>query len=153
MGQRAFLDGDVPVGILHGPAVLIVDGGVAFLAKKSQYVLGIGCKRGVVAGEIISSVNEALERCSISREELFACASSRKKMTERGLLDAIEQLSLPLVFVDDDVINSQQIRSPSRANMIGLKGVAEPAALALSKKGELVMKKTVFGRVTIAIAC
>jgi len=43
-------------------------------------------------------------------------------------------------------------RSPLEAGTVGLAGVAEPAALAVSEKKELVMKKTVFGGVTVAIA-
>lgn len=53
--------------------------------------------------------------------------------------------------LDDATINAQIPESASRASMLGLLGVAEPCALALSEKGRLVMKKTVFGRVTIAI--
>ncbi|HJK28360.1 MAG TPA: cobalamin biosynthesis protein [Methanocorpusculum sp.] len=35
--------------------------------------------------------------------------------------------------------------------MLGLAGVAEPCALALAKSGTLILNKTVYGRVTIAI--
>jgi cobalt-precorrin 5A hydrolase len=57
-----------------------------------------------------------------------------------------------LIFLDDKTINAQAGVSPSRATKIGLSGVAEPCALAVAKKKELVMRKKVYGRVTIAIA-
>jgi len=61
-------------------------------------------------------------------------------------------LSGNLIFLDDDTINAQTGLGPSRASRIGLHGVAEPCALAIAKRKELVMGKKVYGRVTVAIA-
>ena len=61
-------------------------------------------------------------------------------------------LSGNLIFLNDDTINAQEGTGPSRAARLGLLGVAEPAALAASKDKVLVMKKRVYGSVTVAIA-
>ncbi|MCX6697545.1 MAG: cobalamin biosynthesis protein, partial [Methanoregula sp.] len=79
-------------------------------------------------------------------------ATTIKKCNEAGLVDAIAAHSANLIFLDDDTINAQAVVSPSKAKKIGLLGVAEPCALAVAKRKELVMKKKVFGRVTVAIA-
>jgi cobalt-precorrin 5A hydrolase len=62
------------------------------------------------------------------------------------------ELSGSLVFLDDGTLNAQEAISPSRAGNLGLKGVAEPAALALSRHRELVLPKRIYGGVTVAIA-
>ncbi len=50
------------------------------------------------------------------------------------------------------MLNMEEAPSPSRASLIGLAGVAEPAALAVSKQKELVLAKRIYGSVTVAIA-
>ncbi|HJJ40986.1 MAG TPA: cobalamin biosynthesis protein, partial [Methanocorpusculum sp.] len=67
------------------------------------------------------------------------------------LHEAAAELGANLIFLDDATINAQIPQSASRASLLGLCGVAEPCCLALSEKGQLVLKKTVFGRVTVAI--
>ena len=61
-------------------------------------------------------------------------------------------LGAPLVYLDDEMLNSVEGCGQSRAGLIGLAGVAEPAALALARRKEWSMRKTVFGRVTVAVA-
>ena len=73
-------------------------------------------------------------------------------MGETGLAEGISALSGNLIFLDDETINAQRGVSKSRATRIGLQGVAEPCALAVARKKELVMGKNVYGRVTVAIA-
>jgi cobalt-precorrin 5A hydrolase len=102
--------------------------------------------------EVLDAIRRALAACRISGEDIFAFATTAKKIGESGLTDAIASLSAGLIFLDDETINAQPLRSPSRAGRIGLFGVAEPCALAVSKHKELVMEKTVYGRVTVAIA-
>jgi cobalt-precorrin 5A hydrolase len=57
-----------------------------------------------------------------------------------------------LLFLDDSTISAFPPRTPSEAGRIGLSGVAEPCALASSRKKELILPKKVYGDVTIAIA-
>jgi cobalt-precorrin 5A hydrolase len=83
---------------------------------------------------------------------VLAYATTLKKKGERGLREAISQLSGNLIYIDDQTINAQVVQSSSKAKCLGLQGVAEPCALALSKHKELVMAKKIYGRVTIAIA-
>jgi len=65
------------------------------------------------------------------------------------LAEAALALGREIVYLSDDVLNSQQPETPSRASDLGLTGVAEPAVLALASK--LIMPKKAFGRVTIAL--
>lgn len=150
--NAAILDGDIPVYPVTGPAVVVAGPGVSVLTRKGEYVIGIGCRKGVNCNEVIRAVDRALTTTDISRADVFVYATTIKKIHEQGLADAVMQLSACLVFLDDDTINEQTSHSPSQARRIGLSGVAEPCALALAKNRDLVMKKTVYGRVTVAIA-
>lgn len=150
--NAALLDGDVPVYPVAGPAIVIADRAVSVLVREGSYVVGIGCRRGVAAEEVKTAVCGALGDAGIDPGEVLAYATTAKKLPERGLAEAVASLGGTLVYVDDASINRQDAPSPSRAGLIGLAGVAEPAALAIARRGDLVMKKTIYGSVTIAIA-
>ncbi len=150
--NAAILEGEIPVHAITGPAVVIAGPVVSVLTRKGEYVIGIGCRKGVRSGEVTLAVGQALAECGIAQDDVFVYATTVKKLHERGLTDAINSLSSGLIFLDDETINAQGAPSPSKAPKIGLAGVAEPCALAVSRKKELVMRKTVYGRVTLAIA-
>jgi len=150
--NAAILDGDVPVLPVTGPAIVFAGPSVSVLLHKGEYIVGIGCRKGVHKRDVLEAIHTALGAAAISLDAVFAFATTDKKIRENGLLDAVRSLSSHLIFLDDETINAQIVPSPSRAKKIGLSGVAEPCALALAKRKELVMKKTVYGSVTIAVA-
>jgi cobalt-precorrin 5A hydrolase len=150
--NKGFLEGDVPVHVVEGPAVVIAGPKVSVLFRKGRYVVGLGCNTGTTKGEIIGLVNRTLGDMGISTGEVLAYGTTVKKKMERGLIEAVESLGGNLVFLDDETINSNKGVTPSRASIIGLVGVAEPSALALSRHHELVMERRAEGNVTIAIA-
>ncbi|MBN2734006.1 MAG: cobalt-precorrin 5A hydrolase [Methanomicrobiaceae archaeon] len=150
--NAAVLEGRIPKYMLTGPAVAIVSPSVSILLKKGEYIVGLGCRRGISEDEILSAINEALLMSGINNDEIFAYATTKLKEDEEGLINAINSINGNLVFLDDNAINSEIPLSPSRAfDKIGLYSVAESSALALSKRKEIIMKKQIFGRVTVAI--
>lgn len=150
--NRAFLDSDVPVYRIDGPAVVMITPKVSVLSSRGEYVVGIGCNRGTAAGEIVQAVRGALVSSDITASEVLAYTSTAKKADEAGLLSAVRELGGRLFLVDDDTINAQPVTAPSKAELIGLVGVAEPSALALAKRKEIVMRRRAYGNVTVAIA-
>jgi len=150
--NAAMLDTDVPVHAVSGPGIVIAAPGVSVLLRKGEYTVGIGCRKGVTSGEVVDAVRAALSDSGISQNEILVFATTEKKLGETGLAEGISALSGNLIFLDDETINAQRGVSKSRATRIGLQGVAEPCALAVAKKKELVMGKNVYGRVTVAIA-
>jgi len=150
--NSAMLGADVPVHAVQGPALVIAGPDVSILVKRGEYTIGIGCRNGVAADEVSGAIDHALEEAGIAGEDVLVYATTAKKMNEAGLTGAVSARLGNLIFLDDNTINAQTGLSPSRASRIGLPGVAEPCALAVSKRKELVAKKKVYGRVTIAIA-
>ncbi len=150
--NTALLDSDVPVYSVQGPGIVIAGPDVSILVRAAEFTVGVGCRKGVNSQEVLDAIREGLAKAGVEEDNVLVYATTRKKWDETGLTEAISALSGNLIFLDDDTINAQAGVSPSRATKIGLSGVAEPCALAVAKKKELVMKKCVYGRVTIAIA-
>lgn len=147
----AILDSDVKILRVNPPKIVIANRGVSVLVNDSKYVVGIGCRLGTTVEEVISAFHNACKMAEISESDALVFATTQKKINEKGLLTAAETLGANLIFLDDECINSQTPKNKSRAGLIGLCGVAEPCAIALSSEGTLILEKTVFGRVTIAI--
>ena len=150
--NAGILDGTTKIYPVPGPGIVIAGPDVSILVHKGEYVVGIGCRKGVTAGEVTEAVKAALAEAGIAQNEVMLFATTVKKCNETGLIEGIAALSANLIFLDDDTVNAQTATTPSKATRIGLVGVAEPCALAVGKHRELVMKKNVFGKVTIAIA-
>jgi cobalt-precorrin 5A hydrolase len=150
--NAAMLNGGVPVYTVSGPGVVIAGPKVSILLRRGDYTVGIGCRRGTRKEAVISALEQAFSDAGIERTMVLAYVTTEKKKGEKGLRSAIEDLGGDLVFLDDLTINAQETLSPSRADHLGLKGVAEPCALALSRHGDLVLPKRVYGGVTVAIA-
>jgi cobalt-precorrin 5A hydrolase len=146
------LDIDVPLFAVKGPGIVIAGPDVSILLKKGEYSVGIGCRRGVKKEEVLDAIRNALAETGVAKDDVLVYATTQKKLNESGLTEAISSLSGNLIFLDDETINAQTGLTSSRATKIGLLGVAEPCALAVAKKKDLIMAKKVYGRVTVAIA-
>jgi len=117
-----------------------------------QMIIGIGTRRGVTKEEVLNAVDAALAEAGFLMSDIDLFASSVLKSDEEELIRAVQVLGKEIRFLPDDVLNETEPESASEAGRFGLKGVAEPAALALSNHKKLIFKKKVYGRVTIAIA-
>jgi cobalt-precorrin 5A hydrolase len=147
----ALLDKDIEVLHVKGPKIVLVDGDVSVL-KRGGLIVGIGANRGVGKGEVREAITGALSEINAKIENVRYFASAAIKENERGIIDAVASLGKEIKFLPHELINSIRVSSKSRANQLGLNGVCEPAALALSDEKKLVLKKRIYGNVTIAIA-
>jgi cobalt-precorrin 5A hydrolase len=150
--NAAILDRDVKIHSVSGPSIVIAGPEVSLLVRRGEYAVGIGCRKGAAKDAILAAIHMALGEMGIDFCQVMIFATTAKKCHETGLIDAISALSANLIFLDDDTINAQSVVSFSQAKKIGLLGVAEPCALAVAEHKELVMKKHVYGGITIAIA-
>ncbi len=151
------LKSDLPVIEIHGPKVVVVDADVSVLQKKAGerkmgVIVGIGTRRNVSSGNVVDAIQTALSECRLSMADVELFASADVKEHETGIIEAIRSIGGHIVFVPGNVINSINPPSDSEAERLGLTGVCEPAALALSREHNLIMKKKVYNNVTIAIA-
>ena len=145
------LDEDVEVLQVKGPKIIVVDDDVSVL-KKHGLVVGIGANSGVRASEVKEAVMDALTAINAGMDDVRCFASAQIKENEQGIIETAEEFGKELRFVSHDLINSIPVPTPSKAKALGLNGVCEPAALALSKEKKLLLKKRKYENVTIAIA-
>lgn len=150
--NAAILDGDVPFYSIAGPSMILAGPETAIMVREGEYSVGLGCRKGTGEDAVVDALRKALSAADISADEVSVFATTVKKFHEPGILGAVRALGGILVYLDDSILAQFPPESPSRAGAVGLAGVAEPAARAASRRKELVMKKTVFGEVTVAIA-
>ena len=150
--NAGILDGNTKVYSVPGPGMILAGPDISILVHRGMYAVGVGCRKGVTKDEVTSAINGALAEAGIEKGEVMIYATTAKKCNESGLIDAVAAIPANLIFLDDDTINAQVPQTPSKAKRLGLVGVAEPCALAVSKHRELIMKKKIFSKVTIAIA-
>ncbi len=149
--NMALLDKDVEVLCVKGPKILLVDDEVTVL-KRNGLVVGIGANSGVTRLEVVDAVKDALSEISANLGDVRFFASAIIKENEVGMIEAAESLGKELRFVPHEMINSIKPPTISKARALGLSGVCEPAALLLSEEKKLLLKKKIYGNVTIAIA-
>ncbi len=136
---------------IKGPKIMIVDDDVSVL-KRGGLIVGIGANRGVSCAEVIEAITGALSEINASIDDVKYFASAKIKENEDGIIDAAAEFGKQIEFVPHEIINSIKTHSLSKAKSLGLNGVCEPAALALSDEKKLLLKKRIYGNVTIAIA-
>jgi cobalt-precorrin 5A hydrolase len=149
--NMAILDEDVEVLQVKGPRIVVVDDDVSVL-KKHGLVVGIGANSGVSALEVKEAVLDALSVINANVDDVKCFASAQIKENEKGIIDTAAMFGKEVNFISHEVLNSIPAPTPSKAKALGLNGVCEPAALALSWEKKLLLKKRKYANVTIAIA-
>lgn len=168
----AFLDGQEikvrpwcePSGIPDCVPIFVTSRRVDPLPQKGlclcppSLMAGIGCRRGVSGAEVTDALQRALEQVGRRLESVRLLAGHIIKENEEGLRDAAHSLGLEIVFFDTGVLqdvlrcNSGLDDSEFVRSQVGVGGVCETAALAAVGEGRLVLPKTKYGRVTVALA-
>ena len=118
-------------------------------------IVGVGCRRGAKAENIVGAIREALAKAGACVEDVRYLASAYLKADEEGLLQAGRELGLSLRFLSADEILSTTKhfgRSQWVADRVKLPAVAEPSALLAGRRTKLILPKTIINGVTVAIA-
>jgi len=122
---------------------------------EKDLIVGIGCRRGAAAMDIVKAVRSALKKVKAYPRRVRLLASADIKHDEAGLLEAAELLGMGLRLVGSEEIRStaKQFRTtPLAARKVGLPAVAEPSALLAGRRTTLILNKTIIRHVTVAIA-
>ena len=118
-------------------------------------VVGVGCRRGTSAEAIVAAVGLALAAVSAGIDQVRVLASADVKSDEPGLHEAALRLGLPLRLVSaEEIVGSPRefTRSEFVQEKVNLPAVAEPAALLAGRRTRLLLPKTIYHGVTVAIA-
>jgi cobalt-precorrin 5A hydrolase len=118
-------------------------------------VVGVGCRRGTPADQIVAAVRRALDTAGCDLAAVRLLASADLKADEPGLAEAARQLGRPLRLIASDEIRSTIYAfqpSPLAQEKVDLPAVAEPAALLAGRRTRLLLPKQIDGNVTVAVA-
>lgn len=124
------------------------------ILRPKNLVIGVGCNRGTGADEVVDAVRGVLREHGLSEKSVKTLATVDAKRDEAGLVEAAARLGVTLAFCDKATLNAvPDVPNASEAPMkfVGVQGVAEPSALAVSG-GRLVVEKVKSGNVTVAVA-
>jgi Cobalamin biosynthesis protein CbiG len=136
--------------ILHTDAVITTG-----TEAKKDLIIGIGCKKGVSSEAVKQSIFHALHMVNLPLERIRLLATIDIKSEEPGLLQAAEELGIPLRIVSRQeiaVCEKKHDKSNFVKEKIGVWGVCEPTALLSGRKTQLLLKKQKYPGVTVAIA-
>lgn len=118
-------------------------------------IVGVGCRKGTASEQIIAAVNSALAQAELSLSEVRLLSSADVKADEQGLLEAARELGIPLRFISSEEIRHCAVdfqHSDFVNEQVNIPGVAEPSALLAGRRTKLILRKTSYNGVTVAIA-
>lgn len=116
-------------------------------------ILGVGCRKGASAQQIEDAALNALGGRSIL--EVREVSTIDLKANEPGLIEFCAKFNLPLRhFPKKDVAARAWATQPSEwvKRVTGADGVCEPCALMSSPRARLIVSKSIYGGVAVAIA-
>jgi cobalt-precorrin 5A hydrolase len=118
-------------------------------------IVGVGCRRGKQAIEIVAALRQVLEQQNLPLEQVRYIATAGVKADEVGLIAAAEQLHIPLRIIADESIRNCPYAFQSSDFVkarVDLPAVAEPAALLAGRRTTLIVRKQALDGITIAVA-
>ncbi len=131
--------------------------------RPRSLVVGMGCRRSVSREHLEELMVSVFRRHNLARPSLACIATADLKKDEPGILELAEQYGVPLqcygaeelnqVFAESEAGSVGAGPTPSAAHrLLGVWGVAEPAALLASGSRELLVTREKTDRATIAVA-
>jgi len=118
-------------------------------------ILGIGCKKDTKAEDILSAIEDCLNKNNLDIKSVKKIATVDVKENEKGLIDAAKSLNLDLEIISREEIKKIQDQfegSDFVEKNIGVRAVSEPVALlASSQEGHFIEMKAKYNGITISI--
>jgi len=128
--------------------------------RPQNLCIGIGCRRGAGAVEVQEAVKAALAEAGRAVLSVRSLATVDIKNDEQGFLAAADELNLSVEFFGRQALGAVLAERKEELGFsklvddkIGVGGVCEPAAiLGAGETSRLILPKTKYGKVTVAIA-
>lgn len=126
--------------------------------RPRRYVVGVGCRRGTGKAAIRQAIDAVLRAAGLPLSGLRELATVELKKGEAGLEETAAELGVPVRFLAVATLKRVQAtltpgavsESKRVQEKIGVGNVCELAALAAGAE-KLVVRKTIFPRVTVAV--
>lgn len=131
---------------VEGPSVLL---------RPKNLILGIGARSGVGKERLLEAVRDGLKASKLSIKSVKALATIEARAREKGFIEAAEALGVPLVGISRDAI--REVEGEYRSSdyvkeKIGVGAVCEPCAALAGDNASVIVGKTKFKGITLAVA-
>jgi cobalt-precorrin 5A hydrolase len=135
----------------------VLNDSVTINLKPKKIVVGLGSRKNIKTASVVKAIKSALQLIDLPIERVDSIATGEVKSKEIGIIDAAEEIGLPLEIVPNKLIkefkNNDIICSEFVNEKFGLPGVCEPSSLiAAGEDSDLIFRKTPYNGVTVAIA-
>lgn len=135
--------------LLDSPNILFLSPG--------KLTAGIGCRRGTTDEEILFALTSACRQVDKQVTDVISLASTVVKSDEIGLLTLAGKLEIPIYFFEHEqiqtVIDAHHLASSDFVHQqIGVGNICESTAILSSQSKKLILRKTKYPKVTIALA-
>ena len=126
----------------------------ALIFRPPTLTLGIASRRGVSGDEVDECVTALFQKSQLCPCSLTALASLISRKDELGLIDFTEERQIPfLTYAPDKLaLLPRGARVTGTRRKLHLADVCEPAAMLAAGARDVVVKKTIFPRMTLAVA-
>ncbi len=129
--------------------------------------LGIGTSSDATGADVIEAVETVLTTAGLARDSIDVISTVDKRRAHDAIVELSEHLNRPVVSFSPELLSTVDVPTPSQtvADAIGTPSVAEAAAVLATKDRSalgpsslgpsslgLLVKKTVFEKVTVAIS-
>ncbi len=119
--------------------------------------LGVGTSSDATGVDVIEAVETVLTTAGLARDSIDVISTVNKRRAHPAIVELSEHLNRPVVSFSPELLSTVDVPTPSQtvADAIGSPSVAEAAAvLATTDRSAsgLLVKKTVFDKVTVAIS-
>ena len=119
-----------------------------------RYVVGIGFRKHTTKNQIKEAILKALNMVNIETCNVRLISTCWHKAGNSSLIDASSELGLQVRFLpkflyENDLYN---FKESTAKKYLGIKNIAEASALLASFNPRLILRKTAFDGVTVAIA-
>jgi len=146
---------DYDAAVVISDKQLSMDKNHVFL-RPATLAVGIGCRRGTTSDEIFAAMKDVCNRLGRSMKSIAVIATVTAKQDEVGILAVARQLKVPVaIFTNEElqkcIEEHQLVVSEFVQKQIGVGSVCEPAALLAGRTKELLLRKTIYGRITLAV--
>ncbi len=125
------------------------------LIRPRRLVAGLGLHRQISSSYIKGCLKEVLAAAGLSMQGIGAIATIDRRKGEAGLEELASALGADLLFFSAQELEGTPSHSPpseSARRWAGVSGVCEKAALAAARGGKLLVPKTRFSGITVAVA-
>jgi cobalt-precorrin 5A hydrolase len=114
----------------------------------------VGCNRGTSSREILDLLESTFAAHRLALSSLRGLATIEAKRDEAGILEAADELGVPVTLYPAEVLRGVTVPTPSETvkRHMGVKSVCEAAAIERTGGGRLLVPKTRSRNATLAVA-